>query len=68
MDTNLTRTLEHIARVHLDIETLESRKSDSLDFYDVAVWTLREALEAAYQAGRSDALKAADRAAAKAQD
>ncbi len=26
-----------IAKEHLKIETLETRKSDSLDFYDVAV-------------------------------
>jgi hypothetical protein len=30
---------------------LETRNSDSLDFHDVAVWTLREALQAAYVAG-----------------
>jgi hypothetical protein len=36
---------------HLDIETLETRKSDALDFHDLAVWTIRAALEAAYKAG-----------------
>ena len=43
--------LERIARKVLAIETLEARNSDSLDFSDQAVWTLRCALEAAYQAG-----------------
>jgi hypothetical protein len=33
------------------IETLETRRSDSLDFHDVAVWCLRDALEAAFNAG-----------------
>jgi hypothetical protein len=32
---------------------LETRGSDSLDFHDVAVWQLRDALTAAYQAGRA---------------
>ena len=35
----------------LGIETLETRRSDSLDFHDVAVWCLRDALEAAFNAG-----------------
>jgi hypothetical protein len=40
-----------IAQKHLNIETLETRKSDRLDFHEVAVWTLRDALEAAFKAG-----------------
>ena len=53
MATNRTanQTLEAIARKHLRIETLETRKSDSLDFHEVAVWSVAAALEAAYQAG-----------------
>ena len=43
--------LERIARDILSLETLETRNSDSLDFSQQAVWTLRRALEAAYQAG-----------------
>jgi hypothetical protein len=35
----------------LGIETLETRRSDSLDFHDVAVWCVRDALEAAFNAG-----------------
>ncbi len=45
-------TLEAIANEHLFIETLETRKSDSLDFHEVSVWGVKEALEAAYQAGK----------------
>jgi hypothetical protein len=41
-----------IAREHLDIETLETRKMDGLDFHEVAVWQLEKALRAAYEAGR----------------
>lgn len=51
-------TLERIAREALNIETLKTRNSDSLDFHDVAVWRLKEALEAAYQAGLSAASSA----------
>jgi len=47
LDTRLTR----IAQQHLRIETLESRHRDSLDFHEVSVLELRDALEAAYRAG-----------------
>lgn len=40
-----------IAQKHLGIETLETRRSDSLDFHDTAVWCIKEALEAAFKAG-----------------
>ena len=43
--------LTQIAQTHLGIQTLEIRNSDSLDFHDVAVWSLRDALAAAYKAG-----------------
>ena len=45
-----------IARTHFrNIETLETRNSDGLDFHDVAVWAIRNALEAAYTAGQAAA-------------
>ena len=43
--------LAAIARETLHIDTLETRKSDALDFHDVAVWSVKAALEAAYRAG-----------------
>lgn len=43
--------LTAIARKYLDIGTLEARRSDSLDFHEVAVWRLKEALQAAYDLG-----------------
>src|SRR5262249_46038203 len=46
--------LTALAREHLRIETLETRRSNSLDFHDVAVWGLKDALHAAYQAGAND--------------
>ena len=44
--------LTEIAERHFFLETLETRNSDRLDFHDVAVWAIRSALEAAYEAGR----------------
>ena len=51
--------LTQIAQSKLGIETLETRKSDSLDFHDVAVWCLRDALDAAFNAGVEQGRKAA---------
>ncbi len=47
----IDQLLTEIAKKHLSLETLETRNSDSLDFHDVAVWSLREALQEAYEAG-----------------
>lgn len=49
--TRIDTLLTQIAQQRLDIETLETRKSDRLDFHEVAVWNLKAALEAAYRAG-----------------
>lgn len=46
-----------IAQQCLGIETLQTRKSDGLDFHDVAVWGVKDALEAAYAAGQLSATK-----------
>ena len=51
IDTILTL----IAQKHIDIETLETRHSDRLDFHDLAVWNIKAALEAAYLAGQQAA-------------
>lgn len=48
-----------LAKEHLDVETLETRNSDRLDFHDVAVWNIKAALEAAYRAGQAAAAKPA---------
>ncbi len=44
-----------IAQVHLGLETLESRRMDSLDFKEQACWEIRDALRAAFEAGRQSA-------------
>ncbi|MCV2449681.1 DUF6900 domain-containing protein [Paracoccus sp. DMF] len=40
-----------IAKRHFLVETLDTRNSDGLDFHDVAVWSIRAALNEAYAAG-----------------
>ena len=43
--------LEQIAREQCRIETLETRNSDGLDFHDISVWSLKAALEKAFEEG-----------------
>lgn len=47
--------MDRIAKEHLDIECLETMNMDSLDFHEVAVWGVVDALQAAYEEGRKDA-------------
>ena len=56
--SKLEQLLTQIAQSKLGIETLETRKSDGLDVHDVAVWCLRDALEAAFNAGVEQGSKA----------
>jgi hypothetical protein len=42
-----------IARELLRIETLEVRNRDRLDFHDLGVGSIRDALRAAHEAGRA---------------
>ena len=44
--------IESIARSHFHIETLLTRGRNALDFHDVSIASIRNALEAAYEAGR----------------
>ncbi|HEL1007952.1 TPA: hypothetical protein TVB64_000954 [Streptococcus equi subsp. zooepidemicus] len=44
--------LTAIAQEELLVDTLETRMSDNLDFYDVSVWGIKRALERAYEAGQ----------------
>lgn len=47
--------INRIAREALSLETLEARNMDSLDFHDLSVWSVKDALERAYEAGRKAA-------------
>ncbi len=49
--STINNILTLIAQKHLGIDTLETRQSDNLDFHDVGVESLRNALEAAFMAG-----------------
>ena len=49
--TPASAAAEEIAREMLSIDTLETRNSDSEDFHDIAVWTLKAALIAAFNMG-----------------
>lgn len=53
--------IEDIAKKELGIQTLETRRMDSLDFHDLAVWQVKAALEAAYRAGQAAATAGAKR-------
>ena len=44
--------IAQIAQKHLRIETLKEQKSDSLDFHEVAVWSIEAARLAAFEAGQ----------------
>lgn len=46
----MNETLQQLAR-QLGFVTLETRNSDRLDFREISVWRIKEALEAAYLAG-----------------
>lgn len=54
-EISMSDEIERIAKQYLSVETLATRRSDSLDFHDVAVWSLKSALTAAYMAGASRA-------------
>jgi len=45
--------IQKIAAEHLFIDTLETRNADSLDFHEVSVWSIKSALQAAFDAGRT---------------
>ena len=53
--TSKTEILETIAHQIFDLDTLTTRNRDALDFHELAVWQIKAALEAAYEAGRVSA-------------
>lgn len=54
MKQNSEIKLEQIAKEILNIPTLDTRKSDGLDFHEVSVWSLKKALIEAYKQGVKD--------------
>ena len=51
----MRETVEALALKHFGMQTLETRKRDSLDFHSVAVWSVREALSSAFCEGVASA-------------
>ena len=47
----MAEEMDRIAKLRLGFETLESRGSDRLDFREVSVWAVEQALRDAYVAG-----------------
>lgn len=51
--TNYNNTMynqiEDIAKYHFYVDTLETRRHDSKDFYEVAIWSIKSALEEAWK-------------------
>lgn len=52
-----SENIKQIAEKTLGLSTLETRNSDSLDFQEHAVWSIKEALEKAYEAGEKEGKK-----------
>ena len=51
MKAKLKKKISEISNKTLEIETLETRNSDSLDFHNISVWQIKEALEQAWLSG-----------------
>jgi isoaspartyl peptidase/L-asparaginase-like protein (Ntn-hydrolase superfamily) len=50
-ETRINEILTAIAKKHLHLQTLATRKVDALDFSEQAVWAIEAALRAAFNAG-----------------
>ncbi len=59
LSTAARQQIAEIARTTLGIETLEAHHADRLDFHDMAVWSIRAALEAARRGGGAAAKETA---------
>ena len=58
MLTEFVNKLEKIAMDNFPgVDTLKTRKSDSLDFHNVAVWCIRDALAEAFVLGMKEGVK-----------
>lgn len=61
-DARRDRAITEAATRHLGLDTLDARGSDRLDFHDLSVGAIRDALEAAYAAGAASVAAKAVRA------
>lgn len=51
MENKLDELLAAIAKKHMGVPTLEKQNSDEQDFHSCAVWSIKKALETAFNAG-----------------
>lgn len=51
-DGDKSEAIARIAKEHLNIKSLGKRNLDRVDFQTQTVWLIREALDAAYEAGK----------------
>lgn len=56
-DEKLFKEIEKIAEKYFDLPTLKARNSDELDFFETSVWTVADALKAAYDLGYQKGMK-----------
>ncbi|MDP2361623.1 MAG: hypothetical protein Q8O14_12885 [bacterium] len=52
-DATIDAGLAALANIHCGFETLEARNMDALDFHEVCVLSLKDALRAAFELGRA---------------
>jgi len=52
LETQVQQKLDEIGCALFGVRTLETQNSDSLDFHDIPVWNIREALARAYSMGQ----------------
>jgi len=57
MNKDIEQAISAIASNHLQIETLETQNSNSLDFHDVVVWSIKAALVEAFELGQQNSNK-----------
>jgi hypothetical protein len=59
METRITKAqIENIVfNCFTSIDSIENQNSDRLDFHDVAIWEIKEAIETAYRLGYQQAQK-----------
>ncbi len=61
-DARRHRAIVEVAARHLNLDTLDEGGSDRLDFHELSVGSIRDALEAAYAAGAASVAGKAVRA------
>jgi len=57
MSISKEQIMKEIVENAMELPTIETRGSDELDFHDVAIWRIKEALHLAYEAGKESVKK-----------